>query len=88
MIFPLAIVPIRVLGKKIRRVTKNLQEQVGTLASNLEEVFRGIKNVKSFNAENFEIKRVNKEIEQARELNFKQEKITATANSIRKGISS
>ena len=77
VIFPLAIVPIRVLGKKIRRVTKNLQEQVGTLASNLEEVFRGIKNVKSFNAENFEIKRVNKEIEQARELNFKQEKITA-----------
>ena len=77
VIFPLAIIPIRVLGKKIRRVTKNLQEQVGTLASNLEEVFRGIKNVKSFNAENFEIKRVNKEIEQARELNFKQEKITA-----------
>ena len=77
VIFPLAIFPIRVLGKKIRRVTKNLQEQVGTLASNLEEVFRGIKNVKSFNAENFEIKRVNKEIEQARELNFKQEKITA-----------
>ena len=77
VIFPLAIVPIRVLGKKIRRVTKNLQEQVGTLASNLEEVFRGIKNVKSFNAENFEIKRVNKQIEQARELNFKQEKITA-----------
>ena len=77
VIFPLAIFPIRVLGKKIRRVTKNLQEQVGTLASNLEEVFRGIKNVKSFNAEKFEIKRVNKEIEQARELNFKQEKITA-----------
>ena len=68
---------MRVLGKKIRRVTKNLQEQVGTLASNLEEVFRGIKNVKSFNAENFEIKRVNNEIEHARELNFKQEKITA-----------
>ncbi len=77
IIFPLAIVPVRVLGKKIRRVTKNLQEQVGTLASNLEEVFKGIKNVKSFNAENFEIKRVNKEIEYARELNFKQEKITA-----------
>ncbi len=77
VIFPLAIVPVRVLGKKIRRVTKNLQEQVGNLASNLEEVFRSIKNVKSFNAENFEIKKVNKEIEHARELNFKQEKITA-----------
>ena len=77
IVFPIAIVPIRVLGKKIRKVTKNLQHQVGNLASILEETFKGIKNVKSFNAENFEIKRINKEISFARELNFKQEKITA-----------
>tara|TARA_X000000950_G_scaffold46382_1_gene53166 strand:+ start:1514 stop:3241 length:1728 start_codon:yes stop_codon:yes gene_type:complete len=77
IVFPIAIIPIRVLGKKIRKVTKNLQHQVGNLASLLEETFKGIKNVKSFNAENFEIKRINKEISFARELNFKQEKITA-----------
>ncbi len=77
IVFPLAIIPVRVLGKKIRNVTKNLQHQVGNLASKLEETFRGIKNVKSFNAENFETKRINKEIIQARELNFKQERITA-----------
>ena len=77
IVFPLAIIPVRVLGKKIRNVTKNLQHQVGNLASILEEIFKGIKNVKSFNAENFETKRINKEIAFARELNFKQEKITA-----------
>ncbi len=77
IVFPLAIIPVRVLGKKIRNITKNLQHQIGNLASYLEEIFKGIKNVKSFNAENFEIKRINKEIIQARELNFKQEKITA-----------
>ena len=77
IVFPIAIIPIRVLGKKIRKVTKNLQHQVGNLASILEETFKGIKNVKSFNAENFEIKRIYKEISFARELNFKQEKITA-----------
>ena len=77
IVFPIAIIPIRVLGKKIRKVTKNLQHQVGNLASILEETFKGIKNVKSFNAENFEIKKINKEISFARELNFKQEKITA-----------
>ena len=77
IVFPIAIIPIRVLGGKIRKVTKNLQHQVGNLASILEETFKGIKNVKSFNAENFEIKRINKEISFARELNFKQEKITA-----------
>ena len=59
IVFPLAIIPVRVLGKKIRNVTKNLQQQVGNLASSLEETFKGIKNVKSFNAENFEINRIN-----------------------------
>ena len=77
LVFPLALIPVRVLGKKIRNITKNLQHQIGNLASNLEEIFRGIKNVKSFNAEEFEISRINKEIATARELNFKQEKVTA-----------
>jgi subfamily B ATP-binding cassette protein MsbA len=77
VVFPLALIPVRVLGKKIRNITKNLQHQIGNLASNLEEIFKGIKNVKSFNAEEFEISRINKEIAAARELNFKQEKVTA-----------
>ena len=77
VVFPLALIPVRVLGKKIRIITKNLQYQIGNLASNLEEIFKGIKNVKSFNAEEFEISRINKEIAAARELNFKQEKVTA-----------
>ena len=77
VIFHLALIPVRVLGKKIRIITKNLQYQIGNLASNLEEIFKGIKNVKSFNAEEFEISRINKEIAAARELNFKQEKVTA-----------
>ena len=77
LVFPLALIPVRVLGKKIRIITKNLQYQIGNLASNLEEIFKGIKNVKSFNAEEFEISRINKEIATARELNFKQEKVTA-----------
>src|SRR5210317_670956 len=77
VVFPLALIPVRVLGKKIRNITKNLQHQIGNLASNLEEIFKGIKNVKSFNAEQFEISRINKEIATARELNLKQEKVTA-----------
>ena len=77
VVFPLAIIPVRVLGRKIRNVTKNLQHQIGNLASYLEEIFKGIKNVKSFSAEKYEINKINKEIILARELNFKQEKITA-----------
>ena len=53
IVFPLASIPIRVLGKKVRNITTNLQHQVGELASILEEIFRGAKHVKSFNAEDF-----------------------------------
>ena len=77
VVFPLALIPIRVLGRKIRNVTKNLQSQIGNLASYLEETLKGIKNVKSFNAENFEIHRISKEIKNTRELNFKHEKVLA-----------
>jgi len=77
IVFPLALVPIRVLGKKIRGVTKNAQEQIGNLASNLAEVFKGIKNVKTFNAEPFEISKINSEISKTKQLHYKHEKIIA-----------
>ena len=77
IVFPLALVPIRVLGKKIRGVTKNAQEQIGNLASNLAEVFKGIKNVKTFNAELFEITKINSEISKTKQLHYKHEKIIA-----------
>ena len=88
IVFPIAIIPVRVLGKKIRNVTRNLQHQVGNLASILEETFKGIKNVKSFNAENFEIRKISKEISFARELNFKQEKITARSRPFTETVGS
>ena len=31
VVFPLALIPVRVLGKKIRNITKNLQHQIGNL---------------------------------------------------------
>ena len=79
IVFPLASIPIRVLGRKVRNLTKNLQNQVGELASILEEVFKGAKHVKSFNAEDFELNKSKKEIENVRYLNFKQEKVIARA---------
>ena len=79
IVFPLASIPIRVLGKKVRNITKNLQHQVGELASILEEIFKGAKHVKSFNAEDFELDKSSKEIANVRYLNFKQEKVIARA---------
>ena len=72
--FPLSFIPIAILGKRIRNLTRNLQSQLGTIIGSLEEVFKNIKIVKSYSAEQYEISKTYKEIDKAREINFKQEK--------------
>ena len=72
--FPLSFIPIAILGKRIRNLTRNLQSQLGAIIGSLEEVFKNIKIVKSYSAEQYEISKTYKEIDKAREINFKQEK--------------
>lgn len=72
--FPLSFIPIVILGKRIRNLTGNLQSQLGAIIGNLEEVFKNIKIVKSYSAEQYEISKTHKQIDKAREINLKQEK--------------
>lgn len=72
--FPLSFIPIAILGKRIRNLTRNLQSQLGAIIGSLEEVFKNIKIVKSYSAEQYEISKTYKEIDKAREINLKQEK--------------
>src|SRR6056300_165618 len=72
--FPLSFIPIAILGKRIRNLTRNLQSQLGTIIGSLEEVFENIKIVKSYSAEQYEISKTYKQIDKAREINLKQEK--------------
>ena len=72
--FPLSFIPIAILGKRIRNLTRNLQSQLGAIIGSLEEVFKNIKIVKSYSAEQYEISKTFKEIDKAREINLKQEK--------------
>lgn len=53
--FPLAIYPIQVLGKKLRKVAYQTQEELGTYTAKLDETFHAIKVVKSYGAEDAEI---------------------------------
>ena len=55
--FPLAIWPIRKIGKSIRKITYTIQSEIAVFSNVLAESIRGIKQVKSYTKENYEKKR-------------------------------
>lgn len=57
IILPFVIYPIIKVGKRIRKLSKQSQEQVGDLNSILQETFSGIRVVKAFSMEKYEIAR-------------------------------
>ncbi|MBI2167129.1 MAG: ABC transporter ATP-binding protein [Candidatus Omnitrophica bacterium] len=57
IVFPLAAVPIVILGKRLRRVTKRMQERSSDITAAMGETLTGIHIVKAFNQEEHEIRR-------------------------------
>lgn len=59
-VFPLAIYPIQKLGRKMRKVTDQAQEELSNYTERLDETFHSIKVIKSFSGENIEADRAQK----------------------------
>jgi subfamily B ATP-binding cassette protein MsbA len=55
--FPLAVYPIQKLGKRMRRVTGDAQEELSNYTAKLDETFHSIKVIKSFSGEKIESER-------------------------------
>lgn len=61
--FPLALWPIRKIGKSIRKITYKIQNEIAVFSNVLAESIRSIRQVKSYTREDFEKKRAFKTIE-------------------------
>ncbi len=59
LIFPVVAIPITLLGKSLRRTTKKMQERAADITAFIGETLGGINIVKSFNREEYEIKKFN-----------------------------
>ncbi len=60
--FPLALWPIRKIGKSIRKITYTIQNEIGFFSNVLGESIRGIKQVKAYNNQDYETKKAFKTI--------------------------
>lgn len=56
-VFPIVLIPIAMLGKRLRGLTRKMQEKTADISSMLEETFTGIRIVKAFNMEQREIEK-------------------------------
>lgn len=81
-VFPLAILPIVRLGRRIRKVTVNTQAETGLFMTLLEQTFQGIRVVKSYGMEAYEQARVGGLIDTIFNLTFKAARTRALSSPI------
>jgi len=82
VVFPIAILPIVKLGRRMRKVTVNTQEEMGQFTTLLEQTFQGARVVKAYGMEEYEKDRVRTIAERVFELIFKASRIRAMASPI------
>lgn len=61
LVFPVIGYPMNKLGRRLRKYAKGIQEKVADINSMLIETISGIQLVKAYNAEDYEIKRFERE---------------------------
>lgn len=85
--FPLAIYPLMRFGKRTRKISNQTQSELGEFTAQLDDVFQGVKTVKSYNREAFEVQRANSTIHRLFKLYFKAARIQAISSPVMEFIS-
>jgi subfamily B ATP-binding cassette protein MsbA len=81
-VFPLTVLPIVKLGRRIRRVTANTQEEWGLFTTLIEQCFQGIRVVKAYGMASYESGRVSSIVEKIFKLNFKASRTRSWSSPI------
>lgn len=81
-IFPVALLPIVKIGKKMRKVSMNTQEEMGAFTILLHQVFQGMRVVKSYAMENYEQTRAHHLIENLSRLIIKGGRVRSASHPI------
>ena len=86
VVFPIAVIPIARLGKRMRKVTVNTQEEMGMFTTLLEQTFQGARVVKSYGMEDYEKNRVRVIAERVFTLVFKAARVRSLASPIMESL--
>lgn len=70
-VMPIVAGVIAYLGRKLRKISKRTLSEMGNLSDRLNQVFQGIRQVKAYHREAFEIERAELAVERVKKLNIK-----------------
>ncbi|MBR5624426.1 ABC transporter ATP-binding protein [bacterium] len=59
---PVIMAPIIIIGQRIRKISKKTQEKIADIVSILQETITGVRIVRAFNTEDYEIKRFDRQL--------------------------
>src|SRR6185295_1766779 len=79
---PLIITPVVQFGKKLRKTTHRSQERMAEIATLLEETIRGVRIVKAFTMEPFEIGRFREATQKHLRWNLRAQRIQALTSPV------
>lgn len=86
-VFPLAALMVSRIGKKLRKVSSDTQQEMGQLSSMLNQSFQGVRHVKAYGMEEFEHKRVKSLIDNVFHLIHKAFRFSAMTTPITETLS-
>lgn len=84
--FPLAIVPILRLGRRMRKLSDGAQRELGEFTMQLDESFKGVRVVKAYLCEQFEYERAQRIIERLFGLYVKAARVQSVASPMMETI--
>jgi subfamily B ATP-binding cassette protein MsbA len=82
IIFPLAIIPIKEFGKRLRKFSRKGQQRMGALTTFLHETITGNRIVKAFNMEDYEKRRFAEENTRFFKVMFQRVKVRAISHPL------
>lgn len=60
LVFPIMFVPVIKIGKKMRRVASQIQDELASFSTRLDETFKNITIIRSYGREKYEVKKAEK----------------------------
>jgi subfamily B ATP-binding cassette protein MsbA len=80
--FPTAVLPIVKIGRRMRRVSANTQDEIGLFSTLLDEAFQGARHIKAYGMEAYEKQRATVAIDRIFRLLFKATTTRAISHPI------
>lgn len=82
VVLPIVMAPMALVHRKLRKAAKRTQESTGDLSVRLEESFKGIRHIKAYVQEDFEIDRSDKSIAARLKPIFKAAQLRAATSPV------